>query len=123
MVTVVQLHPQSGAAALGTLAEGLGQLVHAVEILGSREQNPGGAAGCIKPHACQARGQPEGMVPYRLPGRELLPRIERLGELQGATYQCAIVLRQALRKRAEGGRAAVRMQLDYGDHAVFYGFR
>src|SRR5688572_3485540 len=61
------------------------------------------------------------MHPGRLAGGEAIARVERLGELQRARNELPLRGLEPVGQRAERRRRARRMELDDGDHAVFYG--
>src|SRR5260221_14765728 len=60
------------------------------------------------------------MRPGGLAGGKQLPRVERLGKLERLRKARPIGGRKPVRERAEGGRAAFRMQLEYQAPALFY---
>src|SRR4029077_13374795 len=98
----------------------LAQGIDAAEVLGCGEQDAGSPPRRIEADRCQAGRQAERMAPGRLAGREHLAGVHRLGELQRPAKQGLLGGRQALGERAERRGAVFRVQLDDGDHALFY---
>src|SRR5205085_4222869 len=115
------VEPFDTAREVGDLvAELLADLVQ-LDVLWRGEQQSCHASGPVELDRRQVGRQSQGMRPGRLAGREQLPRVDRFGELERAREAHPLGRREPLGERLERAGGALRMQLDYGDHALFYG--